>query len=1367
MAKSYLGKISALVTANTSDFNRKLDESAQRTRSFAASVKSQINAAERAASKSLDGIYTSLQKVERALSAAGGRRLSLIDEREANKIRQLVSAAEEVYKPLERAAKASEKLGSDVRANFQPALIAAQKSAESLNRVIESGGTVGERSFQRIRRQVELTAEAIDRLSEVQSAVGGLATGRELRFSSPSVAAALEDAQREQQRLSARGAAGAAASADIVRRQRQAAEAVAAADSRLVAAELQRAQNRFAAPGDVAAARDSLADRVAQLSLVTAELRAQQDALDQQAAREKELVEQERKRAEAAREFAGFQDRIRQSVTGSPQTIEQAQQQFERLAATIGKLNSAGQGAVDPLVDELLRLFSAASRGDDVLSLVIKKLNQLRDAADSAAFLGNPTGPFGPPEPPGVGIFPAFPGNASGESTVALPPGFNGSSSAGLGDEIGSASRQLDSFRSQIVSLKSQVDSLPDGIRARFIPDVQELERTFRAAAAAPEQFAIGLQVIGEDLSRLSSGIAAAARANQAFGTTLGDAFEASQIRSYQAQLAVLQGLLINAGVNAGEAAEAVDRLGLELRDASSESGGLRANADAIAESFDFAASRVAAVTRTSRRSVDRSLRRAGDIGRAGVDNFSLATQQAAFAIDDFFSVTGGFEQRIRAVGNNLTQLGFIIGGTEGLFASLAIVIASQVAVALYKWANNGKTAEDATKSLNDALERQKSIVQELAEAFQSISDDIRTKGLSSQAAEANELSKRLTEIRDKQRKVREERVASTDTGVNSVRQEIAARERELSQATTASQQETLKNQIERLRIREQDRTRAALDTRLPDDVPGIARRSLSREVDAAFGKSSLSGAASLTASSVSPALGVLLTQLLNPLGNLTRNERFDRDNAAAIREFEARRAEARGTAGLFDPGRRARVARVDLDFATRQENAARGRAEGRGLFGPTLEARQAAESVLAFKNLRVRLENELAAAVDDFAAAVSEQSLRVAAKLGSGQASLDSAVGEAASATLSTSQRSRSLVQRLAVAQDELKKAQEKQDVDAASAAAARANAIARESSAILSLQASVASFADVLSRISGDLASTILGEVESTFSQARRQANESAAIAGRSPAALDEARFQGRRFRRIEDDTRAAQEQESEIRRQNNEATRRFENLARIGGLTTELQSLIRSRDSAQAEIDRAVLANRQVSPDVLDRRDASQRLLNRAFEASNAGREAAARTDRFDQEQAARRLREEEIRRGRELSRSPAEEAGRKLADDLRALTAAFQEEPGLRRDFAGLGADRQRVINEALRSTAPAIFNLADQAQNAILQGPSRAALQASDITTAQGAAELNRLLRGDDSARNQDLVELQKQSASLQELVSIARQTGAPPGVLNL
>jgi hypothetical protein len=135
-----------------------------------------------------------------------------------------------------------------------------------------------------------------------------------------------------------------------------------------------------------------------------------------------------------------------------------------------------------------------------------------------------------------------------------------------------------------------------------------------------------------------------------------------------------------------------------------------------------------------------------------------------------------------------------------------------------------------------------------------------------------------------------------------------------------------------------------------------------------------------------------------------------------------------------------------------------------------------------------------------------------------------------------------------------------------------------------------------------------------------------------------------------------------------------------------------------------------------------------------------------------------------RGRDLMMTPAERAGKELADSLNDVNAAFNDQ--LFPDRAAQARVNNRLVEDAMRQQAPAIFNMADQVQNAVLQGPSRAALQASDVTTTSGASELNRLLRGDDASRNQNLVELQKQSSALNELVAVARANSNPPGVFD-
>jgi hypothetical protein len=77
-------------------------------------------------------------------------------------------------------------------------------------------------------------------------------------------------------------------------------------------------------------------------------------------------------------------------------------------------------------------------------------------------------------------------------------------------------------------------------------------------------------------------------------------------------------------------------------------------------------------------------------------------------------------------------------------------------------------------------------------------------------------------------------------------------------------------------------------------------------------------------------------------------------------------------------------------------------------------------------------------------------------------------------------------------------------------------------------------------------------------------------------------------------------------------------------------------------------------------------------------------------------------------------------------------------------------RQALANQ-MEAVAPMFKQLRDDRQTALLQGPSRAALTVSDVSTSQGQSELSRLLRGDDSAKNVNLAELRKQSGYLEDI----------------
>jgi hypothetical protein len=133
-----------------------------------------------------------------------------------------------------------------------------------------------------------------------------------------------------------------------------------------------------------------------------------------------------------------------------------------------------------------------------------------------------------------------------------------------------------------------------------------------------------------------------------------------------------------------------------------------------------------------------------------------------------------------------------------------------------------------------------------------------------------------------------------------------------------------------------------------------------------------------------------------------------------------------------------------------------------------------------------------------------------------------------------------------------------------------------------------------------------------------------------------------------------------------------------------------------------------------------------------------------------------------RGRQLAMTPAERAAEETRQGINDIIARFgdvaAETTGLV-DGAGRNAAIDRFIADRARQVAPMTAGFADEVRNAILQGPSRAAIGATDASTVEGQRELNRLLRGDDSNRDVDLVGLQEEANRL--LAIIAEKKNAP------
>lgn len=223
--------------------------------------------------------------------------------------------------------------------------------------------------------------------------------------------------------------------------------------------------------------------------------------------------------------------------------------------------------------------------------------------------------------------------------------------------------------------------------------------------------------------------------------------------------------------------------------------------------------------------------RATGDVGRGGGDRFGLALQQAAFAVDDFTSVTGGLDMKLRAVQNNLSQLGFILGGTTGLFAALGVAIASQAGIALMRWINDGRTAEDQTKALNDALEKQKSLADSLAQSFESLADAIAQSAMSAESFAGRQLDKQLEGIKKQQKDSREEELFRLSPGVNAARASQNVADKAIKAATNETEMLAAQNLMTRAKA-DEERAKAAVRARAS---AGVSRPEIMSAITQSF----------------------------------------------------------------------------------------------------------------------------------------------------------------------------------------------------------------------------------------------------------------------------------------------------------------------------------------------------------------------------------------------------------------------------------------------------------------------------------------------------------------------------------------------------
>ena len=1444
----YLGKISAIVTANPINLQKGLSDAAASVKLFGQSVEKNIRSSMSGSEKSFSGILTQAQMLKASLDAALSEKLKFkgfagVDKDIQGAVRratELQNAAEGIAKPLGSAAAKFSQMSHEIQASFMPALAAAQQRVETLHNEINSGTRITKKNFSDVANQALAAAAAIERISEAQQLANQTKVSKSFAFVDPAsedslrrmallqkqassaplevrVGKSFQKAQFEVEKLSQRlvnltaqienhrsknknpseqmskdlvnlqGKVDAATaklsglipveaavgnSADIAAKKQQ---ALAAAIHATVVAGSGAVADPFSARTrsveKLHAALMALPDtdpmkasglqfvgemvtraKVEEKGISSGATTRDQDALRNQSAASAEkdiaaladfnakLTESDAKAkklkdeneklansffkiAEAARlipsnpfaaqekAFARYQAAVMAMAKDNPRKAAA----MSGLEAIAGRMDLAGQRTVSGELPKdraaALAGRSAASlnAGADRLDAERKSTKELKDETDrlakgfyaaAEAALAFPSDPFAaqtkaverykaavmaladsdPRKAAAMsgldainarvnlagqradsGALPKDRAEAlAGRSTASLNAGADRLKDNGLGKAMTDASRQSDVLKGKINSLKGQLDQLDDPIRSTMIPAIEQMEAHFRSGL--PD--AINASVANaQQLERTMARVQKAGTIKNS-GAIIDDA----AITRSMGRLAGMEQVLLRVGAAAGsDTALAFDRLANATRTA--VQAGTLGLPDTIRllNTLEKEAAEAAAATRLiTVGGAMADINRGGDVGRTGMNKFSMGLNQAMFAVDDFFSSVGGIEQKIRAVSNNITQLGFVVGNAKGLFVSLAAVITAQVGLALYKYINDGRSAEDVTKALNDALARQKSLLESLAQAYDSLAESIGKSGMSDRGQKEAERKKQFDDIRKKQKELRDEGFQSLDPTVNKERANQAKLQRDLETEGTAGGRVLIEQKIKESKDREEQRKKELQNSPTPtvDAARNAVKNALNRGMVA------------------EPE-------------DIVMGEERNREFANAVIQQNATIKQQ--IAGL----------RNAQDKLRPQASSVAGEGAKQGI--ADLEA------------IIKALEKAGSAVKDEALAKVFESLQGVSDILNGGQEKLKAAFGEDVG------------MSNIAAFMDKLDKELEvaaklaKDNPDDAGIQADVENL--RMVNEILALSLNEASsqmliFSDVIKRVSGSLESDL-----GSFQQIADKAREEDIRLGTPETAG---------LRKVADDNlRNAEEKKKSLENDLEHARNKYEEDLVGQNLKGVIKSLEDEIANPETTADR-----RRVAQDELEKEKNAQR---NAMENDPNVKKAKQGIDDYTKEQ-------QQVNaavRGREAAMTGEEQRSadlKKKAVDLAAASAeAEKAQAGSGQALAQKGAEQMAL------AAAPMLAGFRDEVMNARLQGPSRQALKVSDTTTSEGQAELQRLLRGDDAAKDINLVELRQQTASLREI----------------
>jgi hypothetical protein len=776
------------------------------------------------------------------------RGLALIDPGEADRIRRVVSVAEGINKPAVRAKRSFEALSVEIRGALQPSLERMQRQVDFVNNRIEVFGRVSPAAFERTQRTIRETVAAFDQLTQAQQRLSTVATGRELQFSDPRLAANLARAQKAGQQALSLPAQAISADPQI--------------------AGLVQQINKVSELAVVAAARVKSAFTPGDTARATAEYDRLNTVLESLLGRLNKKYQVVIDTDAAAKRAAALRAELEFAITGRPQDFSQVEGVYRRLRSEVEALAVAQRSAFAPrlgrlgdliasgdlsklnqaraIIDQIEADLAAAKKLNIDTAAAQSKLEAVRDGLKQVAAVlsGSPRDPFELLRRSAEQARQAVDRVSDASRRQQLQQRLSGvqasvaadatntslsqaqlarlaarraraldqitadasvrSSSDIFGPALGSSRQRLDEIQSRIAALQSGISALPGPLQTKLLPALNKARDAFAALGTSPT--AAQIAAAATQAQNLEKQLLRAQQAAQFRGTFRNFLNEGAASR-FRAQLDSVQSQLAAVGATAGgPVASAINTFRRALAE-SAKAGTLgtqrtRREMEQYVAAIARATVQTGLLTRAQADAFTRSVAsagiRSGDVGRFGVDRLSLGLNQLAFAIDDLFSASGGFEQRLRAVSNNITQLGFLVGGTTGLFIGLGAVLGGQAVLAYQRFINKGVEAQDRVKQLGEAARRQQELVKGLAQAFDQLSEDLAQRGLTEVTRRAEKLADRLQEITKNIAELRRQRLADVDPDVQDARRQQTRLQRRLESAETPGARIAIQAQLDR-----------------------------------------------------------------------------------------------------------------------------------------------------------------------------------------------------------------------------------------------------------------------------------------------------------------------------------------------------------------------------------------------------------------------------------------------------------------------------------------------------------------------------------------------------------------------------------------